>query len=105
MTQLALGLLCGIAFGGVAVATMLPLSFPDKPAALTAAFLNRFATGLLIAVSNLGLPGWLSGLVVSLLLSLPPAIVTKAYLPILGLGAVGGVLIGWIAGGHAAGGM
>src|SRR6185503_20934422 len=99
MTPLMLGLLCGVAFGGVAVATMLPLSFPDKPAALTAAFLNRFGTGLLIPVSHLGLPGWLHGLVIALLLSLPAALVTKAYVPILGLGALGGLLIGWIAGG------
>lgn len=104
MTQVALGVLCGAAFGGVAVATMLPLSFPDKRAALTAAFLNRFGAGLLIAVSDLGLPGWLSGLVIALLLSAPPAIVTKAYVPILGLGAIGGLLIGWIVGGQAASG-
>lgn len=99
MTRLALGVVCGGVFGTVAVATMLPMAFPDKRAALTAAFLNRFAIGLLIAVSDLGLPGWLHGLTVSLLLSLPPAVITKAYLPILGIGAVGGLLIGWIAGG------
>ena len=102
MTQVALGVLCGAAFGAVAVALMLPLSFPNKPAALTAAFLNRFAIGLLIAVANLGLAGWLSGLVISLLLSAPAAIVTGAYAPILGIGAIGGLLIGWIAGRHAA---
>jgi hypothetical protein len=101
MTQVALGVVCGAVFGAVAVAVMLPLSFPDKPAALTAAFLNRFAIGLLIAVSSLGLAGWLSGLLISLLLSAPAAIVTGAYAPILGIGAVGGLVIGWIAGRHA----
>lgn len=102
MTRVALGIICGAGFGAVAVAIMLPMSFPDKRAALSAAFLNRFATGLLIAVSNLGLSGWLSGLVIALLLSLPPAIVTKAYAPILGIGAIGGLVIGWIVGGSAA---
>jgi hypothetical protein len=102
MTQVGLGVLCGVVFGAVAVAVMLPLPFPNKPAALSAAFLNRFGIGLLIAVSNLGLAGWLSGLVISLLLSAPAAIVTSAYAPILGIGAIGGILIGWIAGKHAA---
>lgn len=102
MTPVATGILCGAAFGTVAVAIMLPMAFPDKRAALTAAFLNRFGIGLLIAVADLGLPGWLSGLVISLLLSAPAAVVTRAYVPILGLGAVGGLLIGWIAGPGAA---
>ena len=99
MTRIALGVLCGAVFGAVAVAIMLPMTFPDKRAALTAAFLNRFGIGLMIAVADLGLPGWLSGLVISLLLSAPGAIATKAYAPILGLGAIGGALIGWIVGG------
>ena len=98
MTRVALGILCGAVFGAVAVALMLPLSFPDRRAALSAAFLNRFAIGLLIAVSDLGLAGWLSGLMIALLLSAPAAIITKAYAPILGLGAIGGLLIGWIVG-------
>jgi hypothetical protein len=41
-------------------------------------------------------PGWLSGLVFGLLLSLADAIITKAYAPIIVLGAIGGTLIGWI---------
>jgi hypothetical protein len=98
MTRIALGILCGAVFGAVAVAIMLPLPFPDKRAALSSAFLNRFGIGLLIASSDLGLPGWLGGLVISLLLSAPAAIMTKAYAPILGLGAIGGLLIGWIVG-------
>ena len=98
MTRVALGILCGAVFGAVAVALMLPLSFPDRRAALSAAFLNRFAIGLLIAVSDLGLAGWLSGLMIALLLSAPAAIITKAYAPILGLGAIGGLLVGWIVG-------
>jgi hypothetical protein len=37
-------------------------------------------------------------LVFGVLLSLPDAIITKAYAPIFGLGAVGGVIIGIIVG-------
>jgi hypothetical protein len=98
MSRLLLGILCGAAFGAVSVATMIPLAFEDKAAAMTAAFLNRFAIGLVIAVADLPLPGWLKGLLLALLLSLPDAIITKAWAPILILGAIGGLVIGWVTG-------
>ena len=94
MTKLTLGMLCGLVFGGLAVATMIPLSFSDKRAAMLGAFLNRFAIGLVIGAATLPLPGWLSGLLFGLLLSLPDAIITKAYAPIIGLGTLGGLIIG-----------
>jgi hypothetical protein len=93
-----LGLICGIAFGALAVLTMIPLQFPDKKAAMLGAFFNRFAIGFLIGSTHLPMAPWLGGLVVSLLVSLPSAIISKAYAPILGLGAVGGVVIGFIVG-------
>jgi hypothetical protein len=44
-------------------------------------------------------PGWAVGLFFGLLLSVPDAIITKAYAPIFILGAVGGLLIcGFIQG-------
>jgi hypothetical protein len=96
MSREALGVLCGLAFGLVSVATMIPLAFPDKRTALTAAFVDRFAIGFVIAVAGVSWPGWLAGLFFGLLLSLPSAIVTKAWAPILGMGAVGGVIIGLV---------
>jgi hypothetical protein len=48
--------------------------------------------------ARLPLPGWAQGLVFGVLLSLPDAIITKAYAPILILGAAGGVVIGLIVG-------
>ena len=97
MSNLTLGLISGFAFGAVSVATMLPMSFPDKRTALLAAFINRFAIGLVIGCVALpGWPGWLVGLVFALLLSLPAALITKAYAPILIIGAIGGVVIGGI---------
>ena len=80
MTKLTLGILCGLVFGGLAVATMIPLSFDDKRAAMLGAFLNRFAIGLVIGVAALPLPGWLSGLLFGLLLSLPDALITSSGL-------------------------
>ena len=39
-----------------------------------------------------------TGLIVGLLISLPDAVITKAYAPILIVGAIGGSIIGWLAG-------
>ena len=98
MSRILLGTICGLVYGALSAASMLPLSFPDKRAALLGAFLNRFAIGFVVGAAHLPLPGWLSGLVFGLLLSLPDAIITKAYAPILILGAVGGLVIGVIVG-------
>lgn len=96
MERMTLGIVCGIVYGALSAASMIPLSFPDKRAALLGAFLNRFAIGFVIGIAQVPWPGWLLGLVVGILLSLPDAIITKAYAPILIFGAVGGTLIGWI---------
>jgi hypothetical protein len=94
MSRLTTGIIAGLIFGSVAVATMLPLSFPDKRTALLAAFASRFGIGLVIGCVHLTWPGWVTGLVFGVLLSIPDALVTKAYAPILGLGALGGLIIG-----------
>ena len=96
MPRLLLGSICGVLFGVVVVLMMLPMEFPDKRAALIGAFLNRFGVGFVIGAANLPIPGWLSGLVFGLLLSLPDAIITKAYAPIIILGAIGGAIIGFV---------
>jgi len=98
MTALTLGLICGVGYATLAAASMIPLDFPDKRAAILGAFINRFAIGLLIPLVQLPMPAWAKGLTIALLLSLPDAIITKAYAPILGFGALGGVIIGLIAG-------
>jgi hypothetical protein len=95
---LTLGLICGVGYATLAAASMIPLDFPDKRAAILGAFINRFAIGFLIPLVQLPMPSWAKGLTIALLLSLPDAIITKAYAPILGLGAIGGVIIGLIAG-------
>src|SRR5438270_13587719 len=96
MTKPLWGVVSGLIFGAVAAGSMLPMSFPDKTAALLGAFLNRFAIGFVIGCVQLPWPGWAVGLVFGLLLSLPDAIITKAYVPILVIGAVGGAVIGGI---------
>ena len=98
MSRILLGILCGIVFGIVSVATMIPLRLKDKSAAMTGAFVNRFSIGFVIGACNLPLPTWLSGLLFGLLLSLPDAIITKAWIPILTIGALGGIAIGIVIG-------
>jgi hypothetical protein len=96
MSNVAQGLVAGLLFGIAAVGMMLPLSFPDKTTALLAAFFNRFAVGFVIGCVQLPWPGWLVGLTFGLLLSIPDALITKAYAPILIIGALGGTLIGGV---------
>ena len=96
MSRILLGTICGVVYGALSVASMMPLSFPDKTAALIGAFLNRFAIGFVIGAARLPLPSWAQGLVFGILLSLPDAIITKAYAPILVFGLIGGLIIGVI---------
>ena len=98
MTKITLGIICGVVFGIIDVLLMIPLNFEDRTAAMSAAFISRFAIGFFIGTSTLPLPNWVSGLLIGLLISLPDAIITKAYLPILISGAIGGVIIGLIVG-------
>ena len=98
MSRILLGAISGVVYGGLSAASMLPLSFTDKSAALLGAFLNRFAIGFVIGAARLPLPSWAQGLIFGILLSLPDAIITKAFAPILILGALGGTIIGLIVG-------
>src|SRR3954471_24303783 len=90
MPRLALGLLAGVLYGALSAASMLPLQFPDKRAALLGAFLNRLTIGIVIGavvgapqIDALRLPPWSIGLAAGLLLSVADAVITKAYAPIL----------------------
>ena len=96
MSRIPLGVLLGLVIGALDVAMMLPLSFPDRRAAFAGAFCSRFALGFFAATVRLPLPPIVSGIVVGLLTSAPDAIITKAYAPILVLGAIGGLVIGVI---------
>ena len=96
MPRLQLGILCGFVYGLLSAASMLPLSFPDKRAALIGSFINRFSIGFVLGIVSLPWPGWAAGLLIGVLLSLADAIITRAYAPILVLGAIGGTIIGVI---------
>ena len=97
MNRLLLGLLLGLAAGNVDVLLMLPMKFPDKQTALLGAFFSRFAIGFLAANVHLPFHPALAGALVGLLISIPDAIVTKAYAPILTTGVIFGALCGYAA--------
>lgn len=99
MSKILLGAICGVLFGVIDVALMIPIQFPpekDKIVAMMGAFASRFAIGFVIGAAKLPLPGWATGLIFGLLISLPDAIITKAYAPILIVGAIGGAIIGFV---------
>ena len=101
MNRILLGILFGILFGIIDVLLMIPLSFPnaaDKRLAMTGAFFDRFAIGVLIGASILPVAPWLQGVIVGLLVSLPSAIITRTYLPILSIGVIGGAIFGYLIG-------
>jgi hypothetical protein len=96
MTHLTYGLVSGVVFGALAAAPMFKMTFADKRAAISAAFLERLGIGLVVALVSIPWPSWVTGLAFGILLSLPSALITKARIPILVVGAVGGVVIGLI---------
>ncbi len=55
-----------------------------------------FMIGFLIPNVELGVHPALTGLLLGFSLSLPSAIITRAYAPIIGIGTIGGLVIGII---------
>jgi hypothetical protein len=101
MSHQLLGVIAGLIFGVLTVGLMARMAFPDKKAALSAAFVERFAIGVVIGCVQLAWPGWLVGLLFGLLLSIPSAIITKTFAPILVMGSLGGFAIGGLIHGWA----
>jgi hypothetical protein len=99
MSKLLLGTICGTIFGIIDVLMMIPLEFPtdkNKAIAMAGAFANCLSIGFVIGAARLPLASWLAGMIFGLLLSLPDAIITGAYVPILPVSAIGGLIIGYI---------
>ncbi len=98
MNRVSLGVLLGLGVGVIDVLLMLPMSFPDKRAALLGAFCSRFALGFFASTVRLPMSPILSGVLVGVLTSLPDAIITRATVPIMATGVVFGAIAGWIVG-------
>ncbi|MFC1992863.1 hypothetical protein ACFLV3_03525 [Chloroflexota bacterium] len=99
MNSITLGIICGLVFGIIDVLIMLPMKVEDKrkkKEALIAAFIERFMLGFIIPNIGISLHPIASGAILGLGLSLPTALIVRAYAPILGIGVVGGIIIGLI---------
>jgi hypothetical protein len=94
MTNILKGVIAGTIFG---IASLIPMAFlkiENKGKAMTASFLNRFAIGFIIFNMDIGMAPWLKGGLVGLVLSLPAAIISGKYPPIIVLGVAGGIICG-----------
>ena len=92
-------LAAGLACAAVDTALMAPLTFSapgDKRVAMTAAFLERFVLGLSIGpvTRAVGGPGLLTGPAFAFAASLPTALITHSWAPVLGVGVLNGVVVG-----------
>jgi hypothetical protein len=99
MSKIILGIICGLAFGVIDVLIMIPLKYENnrkRNEAMSAAFLERFMIGFLIPNVEIGLHPAIVGLLLGFGLSLPSAIITRVYAPIIGIGIIGSVIIGFI---------
>jgi hypothetical protein len=96
MSRIKTGIIAGIAFGIIDIIPMFFMNIPDRNLAITGAFINRFAIGFIIPNTTLPFPGWATGFLIGLLLSLPDAIITGVYGPILGFGIIGGIVVGFL---------
>ena len=90
MNKLLSGIIAGLIFGVIDVLLMIPLPIENKLIAMLGSFINRFAIGFFVVNTEIPIPSWSKGLFVGLLLSLPDAIITKTYIPIVGIGVIGG---------------
>lgn len=100
MNKISFGIICGLVFGVIDVLVMIPLKYENnrkKYEAMISAFLERFMIGFLVPNVDLGIHPALSGLLLGVGLSVPTAIITRVYAPIIGIGVVGSVVIGFIA--------
>ena len=99
MDSISLGIICGLVFGIIDVLIMLPMKMEDrrkKYEALIGAFIERFMLGFIIPNISIGLHPIATGALLGLGLSLPTALIVRAYAPIIGIGVVGGIIIGLI---------
>ncbi|MFC1990772.1 hypothetical protein ACFLU9_01305 [Chloroflexota bacterium] len=99
MSSITLGIVCGLAFGVIDVLIMIPMKVEDrrkKIEALVGAFTERFMLGFIIPNISIGLHPIATGALLGLGLSLPTALIVRVYAPIVGIGVVGGIIIGFI---------
>lgn len=101
MNNVIFGIISGIIFGIISVLIMIPLKFEnsdERRDAMIGAFVDRFMIGFIVPNVVLGINPIISGALLGFGLSLPSAIISRTYAPILVIGTVGGVIIGYLTG-------
>lgn len=101
MNNVVFGIISGIIFGTVSVLLMVPLKFEnsgERRDAMAGAFVDRFMIGFVIPNVVLGINPIVAGALLGFGLSVPSAIISRTYAPILIIGTVGGVVIGYLTG-------
>lgn len=99
MNKIILGAICGLVFGIIDVLVMIPLKYENnrkRIESMSSAFIDRFMIGFLIPNVDFGIHPAFTGLLLGIGLSVPSAVITRAYAPIIGIGVVGSVIIGFI---------
>ena len=94
MSEIVRGTIAGIIFGIASLIPMIFIKIDEKAKAMLASFVNRFTAGFVIFNMSLPIDNWLKGALVGLVFSLPPAIISGKYPPIVGLGIIGGIICG-----------
>jgi hypothetical protein len=92
-------LIAGLVFGTVSAGSMIKIEAPSprqKREAMVAAFIERFLTGFVIGpvAKGLGANGLLIGALLGVGLSIPSALISRAYIPIMAIGTIGGLAVG-----------
>lgn len=100
MNTIVLGLMLGAVAGILDVIPMLLQKLPWN--ANASAFFQWVFLGIVIANCNLGLPGWLTGLVIGLGGAIPIILVTaptdpRSAIPIFVMSAILGTLLGFVS--------
>ncbi|MBI5680180.1 MAG: hypothetical protein HZC47_04720 [Methanobacterium sp.] len=101
MNPIIFGVIAGLIFGIISVLIMIPIKFEDQRErrdAMAGAFIDRFMIGFIIPNMAIGINPIIIGALIGLGLSLPSAIISRTYAPILIIGILGGVVIGYLTG-------
>lgn len=97
--MLTFSLIAGLVFGTISAGSMIKLEAPSlrqKREAMAAAFIDRFLIGFVIGpvAKGLGANGLMIGALLGFGLSIPSALITRAYIPIMAIGTIGGLAVG-----------
>jgi len=92
-------LIAGLVFGTISAGSMIKIEAPSprqKREAMVAAFVDRFLIGFVIGpvAKGLGANGLLIGALLGFGLSIPSALIARAYVPIMAIGTIGGLAVG-----------